>query len=221
MWSWFCNWDMVSPIFVHSQTVPDPPLKFAAPVWRIVCSVASAKCSHRDPCAPLRSECNVDICVHWYTRIRDFFQFIIKLGADSSHAGRWCCSYTPTCSGTLASIGAQAAGIPYFPASMSLAHHWGHCSFWCEASDRNLKSVANLVPLCPALCVWVVDHECRRTARSRSVDFEPLAKNKDVDVQKAEPGSEIFKMPSILAHYFSILCVKNVSWLSVDGLRRL
>lgn len=45
------------------------------------------------------------------------------------------------CSSTLASIGARAAGIPYFPASMS-----------------------------------------------RSVDFEPFAKNKDVDVQKAEPG---------------------------------
>eukprot|EP00435_Cladocopium_sp_Y103_P071652 s935_g38.t1 len=45
------------------------------------------------------------------------------------------------CSSTLASIGARAAGIPYFPASMS-----------------------------------------------RSVDFEPFAKNKNVDMQKAEPG---------------------------------
>ena len=181
-------------IVMHSQTVPDPPLKFAAQVWRIIriaCSVASAKCSHRGPRARLRSECNIDICLRWYTRIREV------------HHQAWC-GFQPCWAMMLllyahllrySRLNRRAGSRNSILSGQHVSRPSLGCSFWCEVSDR----VANLVPLCPALCVWVL-------TRSRSVDFEPFAKNKDVDVQKAEPGSEMFKMPSILSHNFSSLC---------------
>lgn len=83
-------------------------------------------------------------------------------------------------SGTLASIGARAAGIPYFPASMLLVHQVFEYSH-----TKNKLSIESIKIYCIILFAGAY-HQAQKL-RSRRVDFEPFAKNTEI-IQNAEPG---------------------------------